>query len=79
MSKKETYVNFLPIDNKGRKTLVFDVYACTNVMCLGQVRYFTKWRTYAFFPLDNTVYDARCLFDIATFCDGLKKVKTHDA
>jgi hypothetical protein len=77
--KKKTYINFIPVDNSGRKTLIFDVYACASAMCLGQVRYFTRWRIYVFFPLDGTVYDANCLFEIARFCDGLKQVKAHDA
>lgn len=35
---------------------------------LGDVHWFGKWRRYVFSPRPQTVYDERCLLDIATFC-----------
>lgn len=77
MAKKEACLQFLQIDNAGRKTKAFDVY--NGTMCLGQVRYFTRWRAYAFFPLEATVYDAKCLHELTVFCDGLRQRKNNDA
>ena len=36
---------------------------------LGQVRWFGRWRKYAFFPAMNTVYEQTCLRDLAAFCE----------
>jgi hypothetical protein len=36
---------------------------------LGEIRWFTAWRQYAFFPADSTVFERGCLRDIATFCE----------
>lgn len=34
---------------------------------LGSVRWFGRWRRYAFFPEANTVFEQDCLWDIADF------------
>jgi hypothetical protein len=38
---------------------------------LGDVKWFSAWRRYAFYPGRLTVYEPTCLRDIATFIDGL--------
>lgn len=35
---------------------------------LGEVRWFGRWRKYAFFPLPGTLYEENCMRDIADFC-----------
>ncbi len=43
---------------------------------LGQISWFSKWRKYAFFPKDSTLYEEKCLRDIAQFLqDQTKKHK----
>ena len=49
------------------KTLVFDVVAKDGGAILGEVRWFGRWRTYAFFPGDGTIYEPTCLRDLADF------------
>lgn len=73
--KKERYLTFLKLDGYDRKTYVFDVY--NEGMCLGQVKWFGKWRKYTFFPLENTTYDAKCLGEIVRFMDGLMEDRKH--
>jgi hypothetical protein len=34
------------------------------------VRWYGKWRQYAFFPMPNTVFERQCLRDIANFCEA---------
>lgn len=67
MSKQS--LTFLLLEDYGRKTYIFDVY--NESMCLGQVKWFARWRKYTFFPLENTVYDSRCLEEITRFMNEL--------
>jgi len=36
---------------------------------LGRIAWFGRWRRYAFFPFDATVFEQQCLRDIAAFCE----------
>jgi len=36
---------------------------------LGRVAWFGRWRRYAFFPFDATVFEPQCLRDLAAFCE----------
>lgn len=42
---------------------------------LGDVKWFGKWRCYAFFPRPETVFERICLRDIALFCE--QQTKAH--
>lgn len=52
---------------------------------LGNIGWFSRWRCYAFYPLEKTVFEQVCLRDIATFCknatdlhkEKLKKAKAN--
>lgn len=63
------------------KTKVFDVLegrvgvdvALTSK--LGEVRWFSHWRCYAFFPSPACIFEKTCLRDIAEFCESQTKVK----
>lgn len=57
------------------KTRVFRVEATANHVegedgdvILGTVKWFSRWRRYAFFPSAETVFEPTCLHDIANFC-----------
>jgi hypothetical protein len=39
-------------------------------IALGAVKWFGRWRRYAFFPDPATVYEPTCLRDIASFIDS---------
>jgi hypothetical protein len=42
--------------------------AADEPVILGAVKWFGRWRRYAFFPGAQTVYEATCLREIADFC-----------
>lgn len=44
---------------------------------LGEVRWFTHWRRYTFFPAQGTTFDAECLGQLADFCR--KETQCHKA
>lgn len=63
------YVTFEkhPQDPK-RKTGTWDVIAL-NGMKLGEIKWFTSWRCYAFYPKADTIFEQQCLRDLGAFCE----------
>lgn len=45
---------------------------------LGHVKWFGHWRKHVFFPLALTVYDPKCLRDIANFCEKMTKSRVKE-
>ena len=78
MSKWITFVQRRMPEN--RKTKVFDIIAKDDGFILGQISWWSRWRQYAFFPNENTVYEKTCLDDIRVFLIDLmlqrKKLKS---
>lgn len=64
--------SFIEFHDGGRspsgKTAVYFVNAKQGGQ-LGMVKWFGRWRCYAFFPLGDTVFERVCLRDIAAFCE----------
>jgi hypothetical protein len=59
----------------GRKTDVWDVHPMDGGFDLGQVKWFTGWRRYCFFPANDKVFEEECLRVIADFCE--EKTRHH--
>ena len=57
------------------KTLLWEVWTVGGAEKLGIVSWFGRWRCYAFFPDNRTVYERRCLRDIADFCESESRAK----
>lgn len=53
-----------------RKTKRWAIVANDGEVELGEVAWFGKWRCYAYFPLNETIYEKKCLRDIANFCEA---------
>lgn len=51
------------------KTHRWNVITQDGSIPLGQVRWYSPWRKYAFFPEDATLFEIQCLRDIATFLE----------
>ena len=51
------------------KTSVWTVITNEGYTPLGQIKWFARWRKYAFFPHTNTVFEEDCLRDISFFCE----------
>ena len=62
------WINFVLI-KEGKKTNVWLVVPNEGRERLGEIKWFSHWRKYAFFPLPDTVYEDDCLKDIAEFID----------
>jgi hypothetical protein len=62
----------------GRKTLVWEVKNRIRNILLGEIRWFGRWRQYAFFPAKDTVFNVDCMADIAAFIkDRMEERKKH--
>ena len=60
-----------PVPN--RKTSRFNVRRRDNECLLGEIKWYSSWRQYCLFPVDDTVWSVGCLTDIQNFIEGLKK------
>lgn len=73
-----TWIKFVLVERK-IKTDVYNVMTKGDGdIVLGQTRWFSRWRTYSFFPCNDTVYESKCLADIIQFMKELMK-KRQDA
>ena len=52
-----------------RATQRWTIVTTDGEIDLGEVKWFGKWRCYAYFPLNDSVYEKQCLRDIAAFCE----------
>lgn len=57
------------------KTKVWEVTTADKQYILGYIKWFGSWRKYAFHPQPNTVFEHKCLTDIAAFCEEQSKQK----
>ena len=62
------WIKFVLI-KEGNKTNVWRVVTEERNEVLGEIKWFSRWRKYAFFPAPETVYEDDCLKDIAEFIE----------
>jgi len=55
------------------KTWHFDIHTTDMQHFLGEIKWFSRWRRYAFFPMPETVFEHECLKSIAEVCETLTK------
>lgn len=62
------WIRFDEVGDTG-KTKIFEVRSLEGEFLLGEIRWFGRWRKYAFFPDADTIFERDCLMDIADFLD----------
>jgi hypothetical protein len=62
------FISFELVQDTGI-TKRWQVHTLDLSVVLGSVHWFGRWRKYAFFPLQETVYEHHCLRDIANFAE----------
>ena len=65
------YLKFHLLEQKP-KTKVIGVYSKKNDDVLGEIKWFGRWRQYAFFPESGTIFNSECLNDIIIHIKELK-------
>lgn len=64
------YLEFRLLEQKP-KTQVIEVISKRRGSRLGIIKWFGRWRQYAFFPESGTVFNIECLNDIQSFIKGI--------
>ncbi len=66
-----SYLDFLEGASATGKTKIVTVLSKNHGDTLGQIRWFGRWRQYAFFPANDTVFNPGCMQDI---CDEIERL-----
>jgi len=53
------------------KTGIWNVLSKTGGTVLGQIKWFGRWRQYAFYPSSDTIFNPSCLEDISNYTKAL--------
>jgi hypothetical protein len=61
--------------SKSGKTSIWHVYSKDGQLVLGHIKWFGRWRKYAFYPAVQTIYEEVCLNEIAEFIKN--KTREH--
>ena len=67
---KWIYFDLLEPLRKGQKTQIWQVMSQQGGF-LGDIKWYSPWRTYSFFPDSDTLYEDDCLKEIANFIGRL--------
>lgn len=70
------FLRFEEIDGGERKTKLFAVVGNQGDHLLGEVKWFARWRRYAFFPEQSSIFDASCLNEISGFIERQMEERT---
>lgn len=78
-SKKNKETKWLSITHQGNtgKTDFWNVYTKEGTLLLGQIRWFSTFRQYSFYPQPNTVYEKQFMRDIANFMEEEMKKRNE--
>ena len=71
------YLRFELVEEK-EKTTIWAVVSKMHGDRLGIIKWFGRWRQYAFFPESETVYNNECLNTIASFLTELMAQRKED-
>jgi hypothetical protein len=67
-----TYIKFVEGTPKP-KTKTWNIVSKENGSELGWIGWYSQWRKYAFFPNEQTLYEEKCLREIAQFLQEATK------
>jgi hypothetical protein len=65
------YLSFELDDHYEGKTERVTIVSKKHIAILGEIRWFGRWRQYAFFPGANTVWNPECMDDVKACIDVL--------
>ena len=67
------YIRIVPLaQQKGRKTLDYDVVSNSSGELLGMIEWYNVWRQHCLSPEEGTIWNADCLADVQNFLAKLK-------
>jgi hypothetical protein len=65
---KAKWISFYFLLDTG-KTKIWEVMSKGQGAILGVIKWYGAWRKYSFSPRSNTIFEEKCLRDIADFCE----------
>lgn len=68
--KETKHLAFVLAPSTG-KTKVIAVVSISHEEIIGEIRWFSRWRQYCFFPYTDTVWSTSCMEDVQTVIDEL--------
>jgi hypothetical protein len=71
MKTKYNYIHFTCIGDTKKTTRWSINNNCTDAF-LGEIKWYSAWRTYCFFTASDTVFNVDCLEDIQNFINQLQ-------
>lgn len=69
----DSYLRFNEYDSASGKTKIVNVYSARSGDKLGEIRWFGRWRQYAFFPGEGTIWNPECMKEICEKISTLMK------
>lgn len=66
------WINFSLYENTGKTSKYHVLTKDHHPIKLGEVKWFGRWRQYAFFPEPETVFEKQCMEDITNFLEILR-------
>lgn len=76
--KPGPHIKFTEIPQTGKLTKVWRVISIQSGTLLGGIKWYPAWRRYCFFPLNDMLFDANCLWDIADFVARMTAEQKED-
>jgi hypothetical protein len=73
------YLSFYPDFDPHRRTYVWVARPLAGGCPVGIVKWFGRWRKYAFFPNTDCVFEGTCLRDISDFIEARTKEQRQRA
>lgn len=74
MDVKSKWLEFHPrITGFTGSTFQFEVWTKGKNYFLGDIKWFGRWRGYAFFPVDRTVFEWDCMRTLSDICEKMTK------
>ncbi len=71
-----THIRFISLGiREGQKTERWNIETKEDEDLLGEVRWFGRWRRYAFFPASLCVFEQTCLREIADFIEEIMRAR----
>jgi hypothetical protein len=60
-----------------RKTPIYEIYSKLSNTLIGEIKWYGAWRQFCFFPVENTVWDTKCLTSLTNYIQAINCKYKH--
>ena len=72
------YFFIIKEDNPNRKTPIYHINENNTRDEIGEIKWYSAWRKYCFFPEYKTVWDNKCILQVMNFMNEINLAKYKD-